>query len=58
MDVVLSRLEEFEAEKQIMKYDNNTKMNALESKIMNLENELSKAHRMSIGEKDETISQL
>ncbi len=39
-----------------MKHDNNTKMNALESKIMNLEHELSNAHRNSISEKDETIN--
>ena len=33
-------------------------MNELESKISDLENELSKAHRTSINEKEATIGQL
>lgn len=44
LNSVLSRLEDFDSEKQKLKFENNTNMNELESKIFKLENELSKAH--------------
>lgn len=39
-----NKVQEFEGEKQKLKYENNIKMNELEQKITGLETELSKAH--------------
>ena len=53
---MLTRLEEFETEKQILRHENNSKMNELEAKILSLESELKNHNSMS--EKDLTIEQL
>eukprot|EP00347_Sterkiella_histriomuscorum_P013994 403362573 len=58
LDDVLNRLEDFEEDRLALKEQNDFKMQLLEQKILQLEQELSETHLHTISEKDETIRQL